>query len=169
MTPSTLVKIVAFLMCVGSSGAQAATVAQSGAKLTLVSPLSLVKTGDLLFGNLVSGSTAGTVTIDPNTGTRTSSGGVMLLGGSAGPASFTGVAGGPSLVYIQQPATPVTLTRVGGTETMQVNSLSIQGGQFRLFLRRQAFNFNVGGTLSVGANQADGDYVGTFAVTINYF
>ncbi|MEP6104101.1 DUF4402 domain-containing protein [Parasphingorhabdus sp.] len=28
--------------------------------------------------------------------------------------------------------------------------------------------FTVGGTLSVGANQADGAYVGTFGVTVNY-
>jgi hypothetical protein len=31
-----------------------------------------------------------------------------------------------------------------------------------------AGSFSVGGTLSVGANQVDGDYVGTFTATVDY-
>ena len=30
------------------------------------------------------------------------------------------------------------------------------------------FEFRVGGTLSIGANPADGDYLGTFEVTAQY-
>jgi hypothetical protein len=31
-----------------------------------------------------------------------------------------------------------------------------------------SFEFRVGGTLNVAANQAEGDYVGTFVVTAQY-
>jgi len=139
------------------------------ARTALVSPLSLIKTRDLLFGSIASGPTAGTVTINPTNSARTSTGGVTLLGGTFWPASFTGAASGLNLVIIRTPTTPVTLTRIGGTQTVQITDFTIQGGQLRLFLSRQAFDFNVGGTLAVGANQIDGTYVGTFDVTIDYF
>jgi Domain of unknown function (DUF4402) len=159
-----------FLMWAGeTSSAEAAAISQSTARAAIVSPLSLIKTSDLLFGDIASSSTAGTVTVDATTGTRTATGGVTLLGGTVHPASFTGVASGLNLVVIQSPATPVTLTQVGGAQTMRITSFTIQGGTLRLFLTRQAFDFNVGGTLAVNANQADGVYQGTFPVTINYF
>lgn len=139
------------------------------ARTTLVSPLSLIKTRDLLFGNLASGATAGTVTIDAATGARTATGGVTLLGGTFWPASFTGAASGLNLVIIRRPVTPVALTRIGGGATIQITNFTIQGGQFRLFFTRQAFDFNIGGTLAVGANQLDGTYTGTFDVTIDYY
>ena len=159
--------LIALLSPLPARGASA--VAQPPtANTTLVSPLSLVKTTDLNFGTLSSGPQAGTVTVNADTGARTSTGGVTLLGGTISAASFTGAASGLNLVIIRQPQT-VILTRVGGTQTMQVSNFTIQGGQFRLFLTRQAFSFNIGGTLAVGANQLDGVYVGSFDVTIDYY
>ena len=50
------------------------------AEVTVVRPLSFVIDDGLDFGNVVRGTTAGTVTIDPN-GTRTATGGVILAPG----------------------------------------------------------------------------------------
>lgn len=151
-----------------ASSAPAGESSQTSASAAIVYPLSLIKTGDLLFGNIASGPTSGTVTVDANTGARTVTGGVTLLGGSVSPASFTGAGSGLNLVIIQLPGTPVTLTRAGGTETVKVTSLSVEGGQIRLLLSRRPFTFNVGGTLAVGPNQREGTYRGTFLITVNY-
>jgi hypothetical protein len=157
------------LMWAPSASAAPAAASASPAQAAIVSPLSLIKTSDLLFGNIASGPFAGTVTVDPDSGARSATGGVTLAGGSVSPASFTGVASGLNLVVIHQPQTPVVLTRVGGSETVRITTFSIQGGQLRLFVARQPFTFNVGGTLAVGANQPSGTYRGTFNVTIDYF
>ena len=39
---------------------------------------------------------------------------------------------------------------------------------FRITSAFGNFNFPVGGTLAVGANQAAGTYSGTFSITLNY-
>ena len=163
--------IAGFLLisAVLSSRAGAGAVHQSSARLAIVSPLSLIKTHDLLFGNIVAGSSPGTVIIDQNTGARSSTGGVTLFGGTYGPASFVGASHGLSLVFVHMPATPVTLTRVGGTQTLRVTNFAIQGGQIKLILNNQPFSFNIGGTLAVSANQAEGEYLGTFDLTMYYF
>lgn len=138
-------------------------------RVVVIEPLSLVNVAGLEFGNFSAGATAGTVVINQNTGARTVTGGVTQLGGTVSPARFTGAAAGLNLVIIRQPAVPVILTRAGGTETMRITAFAIQGGQFRLFFTRQAFSFNVGATLAVGANQREGTYVGTFPLIVDYF
>jgi spore coat protein U-like protein len=138
-------------------------------RVSVIEPLSLINTSDLSFGDFASGAAAGTVTVDQNSGARTVTGGVTMLGGTVSAASFLGAASGLNLIIIRQPATPVILTRVGGSETMRVTALPIRGGQFRLFFTRQAFSFDIGGTLQVGANQRAGTYVGTFNVTVDYY
>ena len=40
--------------------------------------------------------------------------------------------------------------------------------RFRINTTNGQFNFPVGARLAVGANQADGVYSGTFAITLNY-
>jgi hypothetical protein len=141
----------------------------SATQVAVIEPLSLINTGPLSFGYFASGATPGTVTINQTTGARTVTGGVTQLGGTVSPATFLGAAAGLNLVIIRQPNVPVTLTRSGGTETMRITALVIDGGQFRLFFTRQAFAFNIGGTLAVGANQREGNYVGTFPVTVDYY
>ena len=149
--------------------AEAASTSPSSATVVLVSPLSIVKTDDLSFGNVSVGPVAGTVTIDPDSGLRSSTGGVTLLGGESLPAGFVGAAAGLNLVYIHLPAAPLTLKRSGGTETVKVTQFTMQGGQLRLYILKQPFPFRIGGTLAVPAKQRDGTYSATFNVTIDYF
>ena len=95
-------------------------------------------------------------------------GGALLLGGTPHSALFTGAAGTSSVVNIKIPKQPITLTRIGGTETMSVSKFTLQGLDKRFVAKQVAFDFRVGATLSVGANQVEGTYTGTFDVTVQY-
>ena len=57
---------------------------------------------------------------------------------------------------------------VGGTETMTVSKFTLQGLSRRALAKADSFTFRVGATLTVPANQVEGTYVGTFAVTVQY-
>lgn len=136
---------------------------------TLLFPLEIVKNRDLDFGNIATTGTAGTVVINPETDTISATGGALLVGGGTPHAAqFTGAAKGNNVVIIRIPKQPVTLTRVGGTQTMIANNFTLQGLDKRSVAARVAFDFRVGATLNVGANQAEGTYVGTFDVSIQY-
>jgi len=135
---------------------------------TLLFPLEIVKNRDLDFGNVGTTATAGTVVINPETDTISSTGGASLLGGTPHAAQFTGAAKGNNVVIIRIPKQPVTLTRVGGTQTMIADNFTLQGLDKRAVAARVAFDFRVGATLNVNANQAEGTYVGTFDVSIQY-
>ena len=135
---------------------------------TLLFPLEIVKNRDLDFGNVGTTAAAGTVVINPETDTISSTGGASLLGGTPHAAQFTGAAKGNNVVIIRIPKQPVTLTRVGGTQTMIADNFTLQGLDKRAVAARVAFDFKVGATLNVNANQAEGTYVGTFDVSIQY-
>lgn len=151
--------------------ARAAPVAadqNASASIALLHPLELIKREDLDFGYVGVGTTGGTVVINPNTGAITRTGGAFLLGGTPHPAMFTGAAGSSSVVIIRIPKQPITLTRVTGTETMTVSNFTLEGLDKRQAARNVSFDFRVGGTLNVGANQREGVYVGTFEVSVQY-
>jgi hypothetical protein len=144
----------------------AATPAQATG--TLLFPLEIVKNRDLDFGNVGTTAAAGTVVINPETDTISATGGALLLGGAPHAAQFTGAAKGNNVVIIRIPKQPVTLTRVGGTQTMIADNFTLQGLDKRAVAARVAFDFRVGATLNVNANQTEGTYVGTFDVSIQY-
>lgn len=137
------------------------------AAVQLLRPLTVQKVQDLDFG-WVSAPAAGTIVVDPASGAATTTGGLIRIGGTPQPAKFTGAAGGSSVVNIKLPNQPVTLTRVGGTETISLSKFTLDGASKRAMAQASSFDFKVGGTLTIGANQADGDYQGTFTVTVQY-
>ena len=81
---------------------------------------------------------------------------------------FEAVAPIKTVVHIRAPKDPITVTRIGGTETMTVDTWTVSGTGTRNVVAKELFSFNVGGTLHVNANQAEGVYVGTFTVDIQY-
>ncbi len=94
-------------------------------------------------------------------------------------AAFAGRGTFNQIVTISMLATPITLTRVGGTQTMQVGTFVIGSApttviltttpqRFRITSATGIFNFNVGATLTVGPNQRDGNYAGNFTIILNY-
>jgi hypothetical protein len=148
------------------TAAEAASQSASG-EVTLLSPLSVLKNADLDFGDLVV-SGAGTAVVDPVAGSLTTTGGVTAAGTAAHAALFTGTGSKNSIVHVRVPTAPITITRVGGTETMTVSSWTLDGAANRRVPASDVFTFAVGATLIVGAGQTVGTYTGSFQVTVQY-
>lgn len=169
------------LACAGliTAPAQAQTASTTGAaQAAIVEPLALLKLQDLRFGRMAVSPTAGTVTVNPNTGACTVTGGVISTG-SCGYAEFGGQGVRRMRVRIQLPTT-ITLTGPGGA-TMVANNLTLGlapdltqlpgapgNPRYEIASNSGIFTFRVGARLNVGANQAPGIYTGTFAVTVQY-
>jgi Mat/Ecp fimbriae major subunit len=144
----------------GATAANAAT-ATATARAKILRQVTLTNTSDLQFGTIVTGTTASTVLIS-SSGARTCGTGLLCSGAStAAGFNVTGTSG--QVVAVSVPAT-VTLTSTAGN-TM---SASLAASAATVTLAANAGSFSVGGTLSVGANQADGDYEGTFTATADY-
>jgi hypothetical protein len=143
---------------------------ESVADAIVLRPLTLLKKNDMNFGTLASSPAAGTATLNPVTGVVTTTGGVtaLALGSAPSPATFVGAGSKNAPYQIRLPKTPITLTRVGGTETMAVSNWTTDGPTNRNVGANNAFQFNVGARVAVGANQVGGTYVGTFDITVHY-
>ncbi len=146
--------------------AAAATDNASG-RAQVLRQLSIVNTGDLDFGTLLRGTTAGRVVINPGTGARTVTGGVIMAGGTPRSASFT-VSGSANRV-IRISVTPGSTVLTNGTGgTMTVNTFRLNGSANRRLSAAGSATIRVGARLNVAANQADGAYTGTFNLTVDY-
>lgn len=148
------------VMAMNASAAYAAQ-ATGTAKAKILRQITLDNTRDLEFATIISGATASTVTVTTAgartcgsnltcTGTATSAnfdiegtnGAVVLITGDSN-VTLNGSISGTMNAALTYSATSVTLGATGGS-------------------------FQVGGVLSVGSNQAAGDYTGTFTVNANY-
>ena len=164
-----------------NSNAQA--VATATASATIVTPISIVKTVDLNFGNIaVQAGTGGTVELTPGAGAaaRVRTAGVTLPNviGTVTAAEFT-IAGTGTYTYaITLPANgTVLLTKAGGVD-MPANDfrayttnlgLRTVGNTTSVLDGSGDDLLKVGATLTVGANQNPGLYASTaFNVTVNY-
>jgi Domain of unknown function (DUF4402) len=151
--------------------------APATSKAVIVTPLSFLRVQDLDFGSLIAGGTAGTAVIAPG-GTRTVSGGVIAAASTFQPARFAGDGAPGQTVLISMSANSYTLTRSGGTQTMTIDTFVIGSSpittitttplSFTIASATGIFNFPLGATLRVGANQTPGVYTGTFTVILNY-
>jgi hypothetical protein len=158
--------ILLTLSIAAPAAAGAATQTATG-QASILSPLSVLKNADLDFGELiVTGS--GTALVDPLAGSLTTTGGVTKAGTAAHAAQFTGTGSKNSVVHIRVPTAPITVTRVGGTETMTVSNWTLDAPANLKVPANDIFNFAVGATLNVGAAQVAGTYAGTFQVTVQY-
>ena len=146
------------------------------AEITIVRPLSFVIDDNLDFGSVVPSNVAGVVTMAP-TGNRTATNGIILVGTGHKPASFAGqgvsnqrvdVSLGSNSILITGPGAPMRVRTfvIGSTPTAV---LTTTANRFRIAAANGVFNFPVGATLEVGANQAPGSYSGTWSITLNYF
>jgi len=144
--------------------------ATAQAQATIIVPITISKTTDLNFGNVIGTATGGTLILSPD-GTRLESG-VQLatIKGTITPAVFH-VTGETDYAYtVTLPSTAYTLTSTveGATGTMTLTDFthnatgSIANGDV---------DFSVGATLNVTAKQAAGVYTNTatlFPVSVNY-
>ncbi|KTE18542.1 hypothetical protein ATE67_17720 [Sphingopyxis sp. H050] len=145
-------------LAMNASAAHAAT-ATATAKARILQQLTLTNTSDLDFATVVSGTTASTVVVS-TAGARTCGSGLTCIG-TPGAAGFNLVGTSGALVGISGPST-ATLT--SGANNMTVG-LTYSNTTVTLGTTN---SFSVGGTLNVGANQAAGNYTGTFTVTADY-
>jgi spore coat protein U-like protein len=164
---ATAAPALLLLLPAAARGAPVPATTNSGGKAVVLKSLSVLKQADLDFGELVVAS-AGTAVVNPVTGTLTTTGTITKIGTTAHPATFTATGSKNSVVNIRLPAAAITLTRVGGGGTMTVSNWTLDGKSNRKIPLNSAFNFNVGATLNVGTNQADGTYAGTFTITVQY-
>ena len=159
--------VAALALCTPAAMAHAASPAVANGHAIVIYPVTVTKLQDMDFGFL-SVTTAGTAVLESNADTFSTTGGVSPVGGTPHCAEFVGSSKDSAVVNIKIPTKPVTLTRVGGTETMTVTPFTLQGQNKRTLAKAASFTFRVGGTLNVAAAQAEGVYVGTFDVTVQY-
>ena len=153
-----------------SSFAQATATASVAANI--ITPITIVKTVDMNFGNVaVSATIAGTAVLAP-AGTRTTggAGGVTLpaTNGTVSAASFT-VSGQASYTYAITLPTTATITD-GSSHSMTVNSFTSSPSATGVLSTGGSQTLTVGATLNVTAAQAPGAYTNATGVpvTVNY-
>lgn len=169
MTGQILIRstIAAALLLAPSILSAAPKSAAANGSATVLHPVTLVKNQDMDFG-ILAVTTSGTAVLDPATGAVSTTGGVMRLGGTPTAALFTGAASGGSVVNIKFANQTVTLTRIGGTQTIALSNFTMDGPSKRVMAQNSSFQFHVGGTLTLATGQVEGTYVGTFSVTAQY-
>lgn len=165
----------AALLAASPAAAQSAD-ADAQAEAIILRPLSFFIVDELHFGDIIPNpSAAGTVRLQPN-GTRTATGGVILVGNSHQPSRFAGLGrfnqqvtislqSNSIWIYGPGPRMRVRNFEIGSTPTAILSTSPLR---FRIASATGAFNFPLGAILEVGANQTAGDYVGTYTITLNY-
>lgn len=145
-----------------SSSAAFADTESATATAQILGAVNLQKFADLDLGTIASSSAAGTVVLPTSSNTRTCTG--VTCVGTAARARFqvtaatntyvVGISHSPT-ASLTGPGTAMPLTLTASTNAITFNSASLE-------------DIFVGGTLTVGANQAAGTYNGTFTVTADY-
>ena len=141
----------------------ASTSANSTARV--VTPISIAKTADMNFGDVVAGGSAGTVALTP-AGVRSATGGATLgNAGGVAAAAFT-VSGQGSATYAI--TLPASTTVTSGGNSMTVDTFASNPSGTGALSAGGSQALTCGATLNVGASQASGTYTGTFNVTVTY-
>ena len=166
----SLVIVAASLAIANTSFAQATATASASA--TIITPISIVKTTDMNFGNVaVSATVAGTVVLNPNSSRTTGGGGGVTLPATTGTvaaASFT-VSGQAGYTYAITLPSSCTITD-GASHNMTVNGFSSFPSSTGTLSGGGTETLTVGATLNVSAAQAAGTYTNATGVpvTVNY-
>lgn len=155
-------KIAVALIAGMAAGAAHAATTTGSASATVLTPLSVSETTAMSFGD-VGGDAIDATTIVLTTAGGTSSSDGAYVGGTPAAAAFT-VSGAASQAYVL--TLPGSITLTSGTDTVTVDTLTdtstgaldVAGSE----------TFSVGGTLNLGANQASGNYTGSYTVTVAY-
>jgi hypothetical protein len=161
-------------------GPAAAETFAAPSQASVVTPLSLTKTSDMVFGTIASPVAAGTVVLTPAS-TCTTTGGLVRTG-TCQAAAFAGLGTANQVVKLNLPNYPITISN--GAQSMSITGRTFDPGadlnhlsgnvngngaiRYRIVPANGIFTFRLGGTLNVGANQQAGVYTGTFSVSLDY-
>ncbi len=136
-------------------------------KATALKPITITQVQALDFANLISTPGAsGTSVLNPSTGVKSVTGGVVDFGGVHLVALFdiTGSNSGAFTIFL--PGT-IIITEPGGATTTITNFTSFPSGTGTFDGTGKA-TLVVGATLQVAAGQASGVYTSVFDVTVTY-
>ena len=168
----TLAALAATAAFASPAMAQTVDTAPAQARGVVLLPLTISEVDPLNFGTVLASATAGTVTINADTGARSFSGGVAGIALDAGNRGlFDGL--GTEDQQVEITLTPVgTLTGPG--PAISVTNMELDGCACLIETRTiasgsgGAFQVGVGGTFAIAANQPNGLYTGAYSVTAEY-
>jgi hypothetical protein len=166
----SLVTIITAVVAVSTTANAQVTSPAAASGATIVAPISIVKAGDLNFGNVAVSTVAGTVVLATD-GARTLTGGITLPvnTGTVTAAKFT-VGGQDDYTYtIALPTAAITLTGVTPANTMTLTTV-VSNPATTGQLTSGTQTLLVGGTLNVTGGQPADVYSNTtgLTVTVNY-
>lgn len=152
----------------GAAGVANAATATATANAKIVKAITMTQTQNMDFGTIVTGTSAATAVLS-NAGAVTC--GVGLTCSGAPKAAVFDVQGtnGASVLTTLPADGAVTLT--SGANSMGLTGFTSNwGAGVRTLVTTPTTpdSLKVGATLGVAANQAEGNYTGSFAVTVNY-
>ena len=161
----TLAASVAALTLTSAPAAAAPTSASTPAtaRARVVKPLTLTRTADMDFGDIV--------VQDAGTATLAMGGGLTCTGGLACAATGTPAAyvvTGTNNQVVTVTAPDVTLTNTGNPGTPLTLDLNAPTSVTLPNSGSSGQNFSVGGSIAVAASTRDGVYTGNLAVTVDY-
>ncbi|MFT6332102.1 MAG: hypothetical protein ACJAW3_000429 [Lentimonas sp.] len=140
-----------------------ADTAEGTASANIVAPISVKQTTALNFGSFSSTGSPGTI----DEKGQAQGGVTSVSSGQAGVFTVEGLTSGGYEFDI--PTTAVISDRISGSNQMTVNLASDTEGTLNSSSGgSSASNITVTGVLDVDANQAIGEYSGTYPVTVNY-
>lgn len=165
---SILLSSIMFVLCFAYN----ASATDINTSATVVSSVTVAEVTPFNFGSFVPDTSIQTVSFDAG-GTIGATGGIVLLGGEVGGVASTS---GPTA------GTTVQVFVTGTTLTSGLNSMALVGncmgpggalgtdnGSCTFTSAGGVENVQIGGKLTVGANQPTGVYTGVLAVTAGFF
>lgn len=163
--------------------------ATANARATVVAPLSVVWVQDLKFGRIVPRPQAGTVTVDQITGACTVTGPILEVG-KCQFAQFAGMGSknmnarisltnatnltGPGQAMVLDQIKLGTNSTISFAGNPNANGRGVgltKGGnseRYSITTNSGIYVLNIGGRLTVNANQAPGTYNGTITISVQY-
>ncbi len=159
------------------SAANAATTANGVATAEVLSTLTVAQTADLRFGQIAANG-GGTIVIPADSAQAITTSGTLVSTGTRGASAFTVTGNRGVRVQLSSLATTTNLTyqgtwNVATQGAVPTMALSALGSHWTnnvdvLDATSGTAEVNVGGTLTVGANQEPGLYSGTFSFSVEY-
>lgn len=157
--------VTAFALILPLACAAAPAAAQTGSadsKARILRPINFAMLLEMNFGQITVGTDGGTVTLDPQNGTRDCAALVCSGGHSVARLVLTGTDATVTVTY------DPTFLITGPGAPMTVAPLFPGGSGAQLQLTGGSATIDFGAALTVAAGQLDGDYSGDFTVNVNY-
>ena len=147
--------------------------ATAEARGLVLQPLTLTKVDDLDFGTILASAIAGSVTIDSDTGSRSSTGGITEVASNPGQrALFAGAGTSGQLVNLTltPPTGGVLVSTTNAADLIAVTSLTMDNGNqaSRTIGLGGTFQVGVGGVFAIAGSQPNGLYKADFDLTVDY-